>query len=64
MALKVKAVEKKIKFAKKDELVDTAIQITCYDCNGNIVKRITSADSYLGLFPMVAMIQKNNVISC
>ena len=29
----------------KDELADTAIQITCYDRNGNIVKRVTSADS-------------------
>ena len=29
----------------KDELADTAIQITCYDCNGNIVKRVTSADA-------------------
>ena len=29
----------------KDELADTAIQITCYDRNGNVVKRVTSADS-------------------
>ena len=28
----------------KDELADTAIQITCYDRNGNEVKRVTSAD--------------------
>ena len=28
----------------KDELHNTAIQITCYDRNGNIVKRVTSAD--------------------
>ena len=28
----------------KDELADTAIQITCYDRNGDIVKRVTSAD--------------------
>ena len=28
----------------KDELADTAIQITCYDRNGEIVKRVTSAD--------------------
>jgi len=26
----------------KDELADTAIQITCYDRNGEIVKRVTS----------------------
>ena len=26
----------------KDELADTAIQITCYDRNGNIVKRVTT----------------------
>ena len=95
MALKVKAVERKIKFSKnendpgvyryviglgtmrfglraksvekvedvktglissrriiftptqdlKDELADTAIQITCYDRNGEIVKRVTSADA-------------------
>ena len=30
--------------ALKDELANTAIQITCYDRNGNIVKRVTSAD--------------------
>ena len=29
----------------KDELADTAIQVTCYDRNGNIVKRVTSADA-------------------
>ena len=29
----------------KDELADTAIQITCYDRNGEIVKRVTSADA-------------------
>ena len=29
----------------KDELADTAIQITCYDRNSNIVKRVTSADA-------------------
>ena len=28
----------------KDELADTAIQITCYDSNGEEVKRVTSAD--------------------
>ena len=28
----------------KDELKDTAIQITCYDRNGDEVKRVTSAD--------------------
>ena len=28
----------------KDELANTAIQITCYDRNGNEVKRVTSAD--------------------
>jgi len=28
----------------KEELADTAIQITCYDRNGNEVKRVTSAD--------------------
>ena len=28
----------------KDELANTAIQITCYDRNGVIVKRVTSAD--------------------
>jgi len=28
----------------KDELADTAIQITCYDRNGDIVKRVTSTD--------------------
>ena len=30
--------------ALKEELANTAIQITCYDRNGNIVKRVTSAD--------------------
>ena len=29
----------------KDELANTAIQITCYDRNGVIVKRVTSADA-------------------
>ena len=29
----------------KDELKDTAIQITCYDRNGEEVKRVTSADT-------------------
>ena len=29
----------------KDELAATAIQITCYDRNGEIVKRVTSADA-------------------
>ena len=28
----------------KDELADTAIQITCFDRNGNEVKRVTSTD--------------------
>ena len=28
----------------KDELARTAINITCYDRNGNIVKRVTSSD--------------------
>ena len=31
--------------ALKDELANTAIQITCYDRNGEIVKRVTSDDS-------------------
>ena len=31
--------------ALKDELANTAIQITCYDRNGEIVKRVTSADA-------------------
>ena len=30
--------------ALKDELSNTAIQITCYDRNGEVVKRVTSAD--------------------
>ena len=30
--------------ALKDELADTAIQITCYDRNGEEVKRVTSSD--------------------
>ena len=30
--------------ALKEELANTAIQITCYDRNGEIVKRVTSAD--------------------
>ncbi len=29
----------------KDELANTSIQITCYDRNGDIVKRVTSADA-------------------
>ena len=29
----------------KDELSNTAIQITCYDRNGDVVKRVTSADA-------------------
>ena len=29
----------------KEELANTAIQITCYDRNGEIVKRVTSADA-------------------
>ena len=29
----------------KDELKNTAIQITCYDRNGNEVKRVTSGDA-------------------
>ena len=29
----------------KDELAGTSIQITCYDRNGDIVKRVTSADA-------------------
>ena len=29
----------------KDELASTAIQITCYDRNGEIVKRVTSSDA-------------------
>ena len=29
----------------KDELASTAIQITCYDRNGDVVKRVTSGDS-------------------
>ena len=29
----------------KDELANTDIQITCYDRNGNLVKRVTSADA-------------------
>jgi len=28
----------------KDELAKTSIQITCYDRNGNVVKRVTSTD--------------------
>jgi predicted histone-like DNA-binding protein len=28
----------------KDELKETSINITCYDCNGKIVKRVTSTD--------------------
>ena len=30
--------------ALKEELASTAIQITCYDRNGEIVKRVTSTD--------------------
>ena len=29
----------------KDELANTVIQITCYDRNGDVVKRVTSADA-------------------
>ncbi len=29
----------------KDELANTAIQITCYDRNGDEVKRVTSSDA-------------------
>ena len=29
----------------KDELASTAIQITCYDRNGDVVKRVTSTDA-------------------
>ena len=29
----------------KDELANTAIQITCYDRNGDVVKRVTSTDA-------------------
>ena len=29
----------------KDELASTAIQITCYDRNGDVVKRVTSSDA-------------------
>ena len=28
----------------KKELKNTSISITCYDCNGNVVKRVTSSD--------------------
>ena len=47
MALKVKAVELLLKFerASKDELKNTAIQITCIDRNGKEVKRVTSSDA-------------------
>ena len=31
--------------ALKEELANTPIQITCYDRNGNVVKRVTSADA-------------------
>ena len=31
--------------AIKDELASTAVNITCYDRNGNIVKRVTSSDT-------------------
>ena len=29
----------------KDELANTSIQITCYDRNGDVIKRVTSADA-------------------
>ena len=29
----------------KDELANTSVQITCYDRNGDVVKRVTSADA-------------------
>ena len=35
----------------KDELADTAIQITCYDRNGEEVKRVTSTDPGTGEDP-------------
>ena len=41
--LRAKSVEKVEDL--KDELANTAIQITCYDRNGDIVKRVTSADA-------------------
>ena len=73
MTMKVKAIEKKLKFTKdpndpgvyryvksslittrriiftpdvdlKDELKNTAIQITCYDRDGKEVKRVLSSD--------------------
>ena len=46
--LRAKSVEKVIFTPTqdlKDELAATAIQITCYDRNGEIVKRVTSADA-------------------
>ena len=46
--LRAKSVEKVIFTPTqdlKDELADTAIQITCYDRNGEIVRRVTSADA-------------------
>ena len=52
MALKVKAglvTSRRIIFTPavdlKDELANTAIQITCYDRDGKEVKRVTSGDS-------------------
>ena len=57
MSIKVKAVERNVSFDKnvekwaftlnvdiKEELARTSVSITCYDRNGNIVKRITSTD--------------------
>ena len=52
MAFKVKAglvTSRRIIFTPavdlKDELANTAIQITCYDRDGKEVKRVTSTDS-------------------
>ena len=57
MSIKVKAVERNVSFDKnvekwaftpnvdiKEELARTSVSITCYDRNGNIVKRVTSTD--------------------
>jgi hypothetical protein len=54
MTMKVKAVEKLLKFDKNSagvyryvmspELANTAVQITCYDRNGEEVRRVTSTD--------------------
>ena len=54
MTMKVKAVEKLLKFDKNSagvyryvmspELANTAVQITCYDRDGKEVKRVTSTD--------------------